>query len=433
VVTTAIEGLPNEYVVSAGNPSLSQVDFKIASGLGLIMKIEELPLDPNGTVGPHTPGYFPTGYNRSDIGRSTSNTIAGLDQRVFRITVSGSNTRVLPVYTPLPLPRRRVLPLVIGGGIAEAVSSQPSFFDHWDTILVDWRWVLNQGADALAQDGQWALRQKLGIIVDFTSGLNGWPDLRLWNNSQTELAKSVDTITAVLRKMGTLHNASVVGKRPGAFACHGIIALHAYPPTGEVENTAQADLDMIQTVAQLVFIAHSFNVTLHLRVGATTSSEYTRPPITVESALVFVQNVSSEVSSSHSDNNQHNSAAHPAKLILLVSAAQLAVQGYNASTLPPELIPHIGGWEFASPVFDDYGGALVSVRGPLAAAGANWSAPHHTNPTECVLAPNMTWRSMPFGKNSGAVVAHEPGDCCALCRARPSCGFATWSGVDRVC
>eukprot|EP01044_Picomonas_judraskeda_P002501 COSAG03_NODE_182_length_10965_cov_19.659520_7_plen_246_part_00 len=242
--------------------------------------------------------------------------------------------------------------------------------------------MLNQDADALARDGQWALRQKLGIIVDFTSGLNGWPDLRLWNNSQTELARSIDTVTAVLRKMGAVHNASVAGTRFGAFARHGIISLHAYPPTTEVESTAQAHNDMINAVAKLVCIAHGFNVTLHLRVGGTTASEYTRPPISVESALMFVQNVSSHpVSLLCSDGSVQSGVADP-KLMLLVSAAQLAVQGYNASTLPSELIPHIGGWEFASPVFDEYGGALVSVHGPLAVSGTNWSNPHTNRSTQ---------------------------------------------------
>ena len=79
------------YVVGIGNPSLSQLDLKLTCGLGVITKIEEVPslclfvslslcrrvslsvsvlhmywlkqvlLDPNNTVGPHTPGYFPTG------------------------------------------------------------------------------------------------------------------------------------------------------------------------------------------------------------------------------------------------------------------------------------------------------------------------------------------------------------------------------------
>ena len=54
-------------------------------------------------------------------------------------------------------------------------------------------------------------------------------------------------------------------------------------------------------------------------------------------------------------------------------------------------------------MIDRYGGALVSVNGPLAAGDSDWSESHEAIDADeatnqpCVLAENMTWRSAPFG------------------------------------
>ena len=47
----------------------------------------------------------------------------------------------------------------------------------------------------------WISRQKLDIIVDFTSGLNLFPNLRLVNNDSIAYNKSMLTIEKVMEKM----------------------------------------------------------------------------------------------------------------------------------------------------------------------------------------------------------------------------------------
>ena len=99
--------------------------------------------------GTKTPGWFPTGFNKSNTGRSSNTTIAGLDQRVFRVTVDGSNTHIQRETTAPPtLPMRRALPLSnIEGSLAVEVKKRPTFFDWYSAAVVDWRWGLTGMGD----------------------------------------------------------------------------------------------------------------------------------------------------------------------------------------------------------------------------------------------------------------------------------------------
>ena len=59
----------------------------------------------------------------------------------------------------------------------------------------------------LRKEGRWAFMRNISIIVDFTSGLNLYPDLRLCNNS-VQYAQSVSRMQSVLHKMSLPVNAS---------------------------------------------------------------------------------------------------------------------------------------------------------------------------------------------------------------------------------
>ena len=86
-------------------------------------------------------------------------------------------------------------------------------------------------------------------------------------------------------------------------------------------------------------------------------------------------------------------------------------------------------------------GALVSVHGPLAATDAQWlsATPRVGDKPElqCAMVANFTWRTAAYGEHSNTgpfpTPANVPSECCATCRAHPSCGVATWSSADRMC
>ena len=50
----------------------------------------------------------------------------------------------------------------------EQVILRPSFSQHYDTVVLDWRVVERATLDALAEQGRWAFRQNITVLVDFT-------------------------------------------------------------------------------------------------------------------------------------------------------------------------------------------------------------------------------------------------------------------------
>ena len=55
----------------------------------------------------------------------------------------------------------------------------PSFFEHFDGAVVDWKYLRERGPDILMQEAGWSGRQKLRLFVDLTSALNFYPFMRL--------------------------------------------------------------------------------------------------------------------------------------------------------------------------------------------------------------------------------------------------------------
>ena len=101
-------------------------------------------------------------------------------------------------------PRLRALPLpelgtTGGASMHDSILLRPSFFDHFDTVVVDWRYMESQTMKALATEGRWAYMQSLSTVVDFSSGINLYPDLRLCNNSAFEYARSMGAMQPINR------------------------------------------------------------------------------------------------------------------------------------------------------------------------------------------------------------------------------------------
>ncbi|GAH10165.1 unnamed protein product, partial [marine sediment metagenome] len=65
----------------------------------------------------------------------------------------------------------------------------------------------------LASESEWIKRQGLKLIVDFSSGINLFPDLRLVNNDSLEYNKSLETIKTVVDKMHILGANDLILKR----------------------------------------------------------------------------------------------------------------------------------------------------------------------------------------------------------------------------
>ena len=161
-----------------GHAAALPFDIQANENLGTVTAVKEVTLLDQ-AVSPSTQGWYPYACTTGEFdcpgtaGQSTNTTIAGLDFRLFEVEVDEDRQAEEIVIPPLPAPpNRRGLPLpdLGAGSLQDAILLRPTFFDHFDTAVVDWRYLDARSAEALAAEGRWAFRQQLKIVVDFTGG-----------------------------------------------------------------------------------------------------------------------------------------------------------------------------------------------------------------------------------------------------------------------
>ncbi len=259
-----------EFTLGVVNQTWQPRPIKIISRCGQIKSIRELALDQSEKA---QPGYLPEGLT-ADIGVSDQDTIAGGDIRIFRIRIEEQGIHPIPQITPPSRPRGRALPLRGMRSIKEEVLRRPSFFEHYDAVVVDWRYVHERQQGGLEEESAWLKLQRLSMIVDFTSGINLYPNLRLIDNLPQSYATSLAIVGDVLNKMPTLP------------AQDAIFALHRYPENNFTrQQTWQSFVATFRTLSRL---CRTRNITMHLRLRLHT------PPEDFEVASRFLADVDAD-------------------------------------------------------------------------------------------------------------------------------------------
>jgi hypothetical protein len=80
--------------------------------------------------------------------------------RIFEVRLQQD---LMPHVAPPPRPRGRILPLRKIGSIKEAILARPTFFEHFDGVLIDWRYLHDRQLASLVQEAGWIGRQKLRV------------------------------------------------------------------------------------------------------------------------------------------------------------------------------------------------------------------------------------------------------------------------------
>ena len=337
VVTTRVAR--GEYLVGVSNNIMEQQKLDIVSNVGAIHAMDEVKLADAALAAGTVPGWTPTHTpNGTKLGANTNTTIMGLAQRIFKVSVDESSAvDLLPNLPPLPRPSRAALVLA-PGSLQDAVLLRPSFPQHFEHVVVDWQHLEGRTVPTLAVEGRWAHMRSIKTIVDVTSGLNLYPDLRFCNNSKGEYEQSVARVEDVMNKMATLVNASTATAGTAMFSNHLLASLHRTPENYYTDEQCMADF--VTTFKRLATLGEKLNITVHIRTG-----EDNKPPHSLADGLAFLV-----------------AAGSPPNLKLAVSTAQLVYAG----ELPPALGPtKIGLWLAAAPAVDPFNSGLVSVHGSL--------------------------------------------------------------------
>lgn len=239
-----------EYTLGLCNNGLSPRPFRIVSRCGQVESVHELPLDQSekGAV-----GYLPNGLEATDPGRSNDTTIAGGDVRIFRIKVDETGVEEIPRMAPPPRPKGRLLPLRNCRSIREAILVRPTFFQYLDGVTVDWRYLRERNSRTLQHEAGWIRRQGLRVLVDLTSGLNLFPDLRLVDNDPPRFAASMAVVDDILEKMTALGAKDL------------IVSLHRRPENNFSAKQTRTSFDA--TLRRLCAAAAARGVTVYLRTS----------------------------------------------------------------------------------------------------------------------------------------------------------------------
>ncbi len=314
-----------EYTLGVSNNSLTPRAFKIESLCGPIESIEELPLDQSEKG---ATGYLPEGSESAAIGLSDDATIAGGDVRVFRVRVTEQGVEELPHEAPAPRPRGRILPLRGHAPIKEEILARPTFFERFDGVMVDWRYLHERDRAALSAEAGWIARQGLRVWVDLASGINLYPDIRLVNNDEPEYARSMAIIEDVLTKM------------PALGARDLIVCLHRVPENNfTYEQTWQS---FSETLRLLCAKALAGEITIYLRDSMKTGNP-------LDKLIALVREVGAP-----------NLRLAPSLALLIDRRAPVGEVENLLGGVP-------GLWIAAAPQYD-VRGDLWSINGPLAAA-----------------------------------------------------------------
>ena len=238
-----------EFTVAVVNNSWMEQQMNITSNVGKIVKITELSLD---NTEQNDTGFLPNTIP-NNTGKNGPATIAGGEIRIFNIKIDSRNISNTPPVQPIPNPVNKGLTLRNIPSIKDEILLRPTFFQHFDRVVIDWKYLLQKDNATIEKESGWISRQGLKVIIDFSSGINLFPDLRMVNNHRDEYDRSMDEIKSVIDKMAVLGASDI------------IIASHRM-----IENnftTAQFNDSLLFAIKAISQYAGKNNINVNLRMA----------------------------------------------------------------------------------------------------------------------------------------------------------------------
>lgn len=312
------------YTVGILNNTLRELPFSLVSHCGPIESTRELILDASERG---AAGHLPPGVDIAAIGANGSATIAGGDVRIFAVRLKQDLAEEIPHVAPSPRPRGRILPLRKTCSVKEEILARPTFFEHFDGVLIDWRYLHDRRIESVAQEAGWIGRQKLRVVVDLTSGINLYPDLRLVDNIVEDHAATIAVIDDILAKMKALGARDLV------------ISMHRQPENNFTVEQTVASTEA--TIREICRRAEAQQAIVHLRLYPD------KPRANLVDAFQAVKRIGA------------------ANLRLAPSTALLAAFGSEASGLTADVRNRIGLWMVGETAFDQ-AGRQWSIHKPIA-------------------------------------------------------------------
>lgn len=218
----------NQYTITVLNNSNKTKYFNINSKVGQITNKTEISTFKDMTkeswYGSST--YFSYGINPLDINgneytdtaakvadATSNNKIFAGDVRIFKITVNPNQQAIRQMETLTKVSvgnnaANRILAVKDFSTIEQQITLNPTFFDKFDGIKVDWAEFKNIDKNMLQSVKAWLKRHNLKVIVDFSSGFSsGQLTLNYSTNASSAYYKTIAMVTDILDKMTAISSA----------------------------------------------------------------------------------------------------------------------------------------------------------------------------------------------------------------------------------
>ena len=239
---------PGSYNMLICNNSWEQKEFKIESEIGTIKDIREIKLK---NQEQKEVGYLPHGLEHLKVGKNSKAFIAGGSVRVFTVEVDESIDTIQHVV-PNPKISGRFLNLHNILDVKQEILRRPTFFNHFDGVVIDWKYIDNRDKEALFREEGWISRQKLNLMIDLSSGINLFPDIRLVNNDSIVFYENMARVKSLIEKMSVLGSHDL------------ILGFHRGIQNNFSENEFYTSL--AKSVSELGVYAKTKNINIHLKL-----------------------------------------------------------------------------------------------------------------------------------------------------------------------
>jgi hypothetical protein len=135
--------------------------------------------------------------------------------------------------------------------IQQAILECPTFFQHYAGLKIPWTYLYRQDREYLEHETSWVNRQGCRIVVDFSTGINHYPELTFLRAFPPHYDQSVQKIDDVLDKM------VIFG------AEDAVITLHRKPENHWDGERAQKEF--LETIGMLCDRAAKRGIRIHLQ------------------------------------------------------------------------------------------------------------------------------------------------------------------------
>ncbi len=276
---------PGEYFIGVYNNSQESRPFHITSRIGTISSISEIetsvasaPVKKSTKWGPYPNGAPNNGLGRIPPipfhdGPDDATHIYGGDIRIFQVKVGNESVRVLPEAKPVNRRQNRLLAINSGPSLIDTIRTMPTFFDNFEGVKLDWMDFRRQDVDQLVRDNTWMMRQKLKIIIDFTSGFRSG-QLTL-DSTQPNYSSSQAEMQDIFTKMARVYDAklAIVPLQQGDRAATKVALAQlaaAASPDGIQLVLKHADMPASPSFSEIADLVAQLNLPA-LRVAVCTS------------------------------------------------------------------------------------------------------------------------------------------------------------------